>query len=234
MIEIETKDAQEKLKKVSESLTRSKIQTAYARALNKGAAAANTSAKRQVRAFYNIKSYNMDKVTQVRKASTTTNVGVMKSLVLAQYGTLSLSAFNPTAVQIMGASKIRGVFQRQGGKKGGITGSYATKVGQKQGIYIEIIKGQKQFIPSAFMGFWSKQGSASGGAIFARGKYGSGGFEFAKGRAPITKLKSKSPYWAILNNSNQPTIAARAMDVYEAELMRQLQGAVEYQGPVAT
>jgi hypothetical protein len=223
MIEVDTKQAEEKLKQLASALSPREVRTAFVRSLNRGAQYANTQAKRAVRERYNVKSYNMEKMTKTISA----NQSTMTAKVAAEKGTLSFSAFNPTAVQTMGASRIRGVFQRKGGKRGGVQGSYATKLGQGQGIYIEIIKGQKEYLPGAFMGFWNKQGSASGGAIFARGKYTDGTFKWAKGRAPITKLKTKSVYWSILNDAHNKKIMESASNKYEAELLRQLQVAIE-------
>jgi hypothetical protein len=221
MIEIETKDATDKLRKLADDLSERQIRKAIVRSLNKGIQMTNTVAKRAVRERYNVKSYNIDKTTKPISASPNT----LTAKLAAERGTLSLSAFNPTSIQTgMGGQLTR--LKRQGGKAGGVTGKKISR--GKTGVYVEIIKGQKEALPGAFMGFWNNKNGASGGAVFARGEYEGSTFQFAKGRAPISKLKTKSVYWSILNDAHSKKIIDNGATIYEAELLRQLEGAINH------
>jgi hypothetical protein len=226
MIEIEVKDATERLKALSNELSQRQLAKCFVRALNYAAARTNTLAKREVRKRYNIPNYNLDKTTSVKSANTTT----LTAGVAADRGTLSLSAFNPTSVQ-MGKGGIRTELKRVGGRKGGVSTSLiSSQVGQATGVNIEIIKGQKETLPGAFMGFWNNKSGASGGAVFARGKYGSSGFEFEKGHGTISKLKTKSVYWAILNENVGKNTIDNGMEVYEKRLLHEINTGFQYSG----
>jgi hypothetical protein len=224
MIEINTEQATEKLKALQEDLSKRQIAKAIVRALNYAAARVDTKARRSIGDKYNIKSSEIAKTTKVQSA----NPKTLTANILAQYGTLSLSVFNPKEVSVSGGSKILTTKSNK---------AYSSKkiknTKKSTGIYIEIIKGNKQYIPSAFMGFWNKTTSdgtkrASGGAIFARGRYGSSGFEFSKGNDSISKLKSKSVYWAILNKDVGPKTEENGIEVYYTRLNHELTKGLRY------
>jgi hypothetical protein len=67
------------------------------------------------------------------------------------------------------------------------------------GVTVEILKGQKKTLRTAFLAL--KGGSASAGVpVRAFGKYGSDGFEFSdNGEGKSSALKSISVYWATQN-----------------------------------
>jgi hypothetical protein len=219
MIEIETKKATEDLRKLGNELSQRQIAKAIVRALNYAVQRVNTQAGREVRKLYNIKASELSKQTKPISA----NANNLTAALAAQFGTMSLNAFGAKSIQTSS-----GVKQKISKKKHGFASSKIKR--GAQGVYVEILKGHEQYIPSAFMGFWNKKGSASGGAIFARGEYGSGGFEFAKGRAPITKLKTKSMYYMILNPDTAKPLTERGIDTYEKRLIHELTKGIQYGG----
>lgn len=229
MIQIETKEATRRLKKLQNDLSERQVKKAIVRALNYSVRKVNTRTKREIRKYYNIPAYNIDKLTQPRMASART----LTAAIAAEKSTLSMSAFNPTAIQQDTKSGIRYEMKRTGGRKGGVTGKFVTKIGARKGIYIKIIKGHTEHMPGAFMGFWNKKTSLgesriSGGAIFARGEYTGSGFSWAKGKHGISKLKSKSIYWSILNKQVGPNLISDGMVDYEREFVRQITGAIQH------
>jgi hypothetical protein len=226
MIEIETKEATERLKQLQNDLSEKEVRKAIIRALNYSIGKVNTQAKREVRKYYNLPAYNVDKVTKINRA----NARTLTAAVAAEKSTLSLSAFNPRSVQT-GVGKQLTSLKRQKGKTGGIAGKKISR--GKTGVYVQIIKGHTEHMPGAFMGFWNKKSSlgesrVSGGAIFARGEYGSKGFNFAKGKHSISKLKSKSIYWSILNTNVGPNVIDKGTLDYEREFVRQITGAIKH------
>lgn len=221
MIEIETKEATERLKATAEDLSQREIAKAITRALNYAVARVNTQAGREIRKLYNIKTYDLAKQTKTISASPRT----LTAAIAGQMQTMSLNAFGATSIQ-MGAGGVKQKIERTSGKYGAF---YGKKIKRgNTGVSVEILKGQRVAIPSAFMGFWSKQGSVSGGAIFARGKYGDNGFTFQKGRGEITKLKTKSVYWMLLNPNTQKPLADKGMDTYEQRLVHELTKGIRY------
>lgn len=223
MIEIETKQATERLKNMNEALSQREIAKAITRALNYSVSRVNTQAGREIRKQYNIKTYDLAKQTKTISANTRT----LTAAIAGQMQTMSLNAFGAKSIQ-MSAGGVKTALRRTSGKYGAF---YGKKVSRgKMGVYVEILKGQKVTIPSAFMGFWNKKGSVSNGAIFARGEYGSGGFEFTKGRGKITKLKTKSVYWMLLNPETAKPLTDKGMDTYEQRLIHELTMGIRYGG----
>lgn len=216
-IEIRTDLAAKELESKLQALYPPLAKKAINRAINRSLAKANTEVNREIRSVYNIALRDLnDKDNKVLKNSTEdTLTGVIKANILP----LSLSKFNPSFVsdRIIGG-RYSSLVKTQKGK------SRTVKRGNL-GVTVEIIKGQKQHLASAFQLF---QGGASGAPIMARGTYGTGGFEWGKPRLPISKINSKSVYYSIFSGDIEQHINNIVAWYYPERLLHELTEVLKY------
>lgn len=215
MIEIVTKDAQAKLADAMKGLSKPEIDKATARAINFTLARVDTASNREIRKVYNLKQADVRDQTQQRKATPQNVTG----LLLANKNTLNISKFDP--VFRKGSVTTRFMGSR---KNGGFASSKTTRSKGASGVTVEILKGKKETISSAWLSIFGSGKSA----VFARGTYGSKGFDFGKERLPIQALKSKSIYWAIQNTKAAPGIVQSAEDVYQDRLIHEITKGLRY------
>lgn len=90
----------------------------------------------------------------------------------------------------------------------------------KGGVGVEIHKGKREQIASAFLL------PGKGNVVFAHGKYSTYGFIFSRGavfgRARLDALNSPSVATMLLNKKTQNRYADIVVDVYESEVIRQI------------
>lgn len=207
MILVETKKATNELKAAFRSLSSDNVAVATSRAINHTLAKARTAVSKEIRSVYRIAAGDVKDATRLKNATTVTLTGQ----ILASASPLSLSKFNP--VQNKGLIQTRNV----GGKKGGFA-STKLKRAAASGVTIEVIKGQKETLPSAFLKF-----SGSGkGTVMARGEYSGKNFDWGKARLPISKLNTKSIYWASQNDKVQEPVSVQVSSDYQARLIHEL------------
>jgi hypothetical protein len=212
MIAVNVKDATLKLRKAMEGLSREETAKAAARAINHSLAKGKTAASKNIRDTYRISAADVSADTQIQRATPQNVTGYIK----ANKQTLSLSKFNPVY------QRGNVITKNVGGKKGGFASNKTRRKGT--GVTVEIIKGQKVRLPSAFLMLF-KSGK---GSVFARGEYGSDGFQFGKERLPITKLNTKSVYWAMLNEGVSAKTGAELGPMYQERLHHELTKGLKY------
>jgi len=207
-IEINTQQAAKDLEARLKSLYNGDQKKAINRAINTSLERGNAEANRQIRSVYKIALQDLnDKDNKlIQKSSESTLTGTIN----ASIRPLSLSKFDPEWTR-----------DRVSGGRSFLT---KTKKGRTQkvkrgdtGVKVEIIKGKKEVINSAFMLF-----KAGGSPVFARGSYGSDGFDFRKDRKPINKLNTKSVFYTIFNEDIEKGINQRITEVYPQRLLHEL------------
>jgi hypothetical protein len=184
------------------------------RAINHTLQKANSEANRQIRSVYNIPlKYLNDKEGKLIKKS---NPESLTGTIEASTKPLSLSIFNPVWVRDNArgatASKMKSFLVKTNKNK-------STKVSRgKVGVTVEIIKGKKETINSAFMLF-----KTGGTPVMARGRYsGSDGFLFGRSRLPIGKLNTKSIFYSLINEDVQKNLSNYISKEYPDRIEKEL------------
>lgn len=207
MLTIETKDATQQLQAAFRSLNPANVKIATSRAINHTIAKTRTAVSKEIRSIYRMAASDVRDATEVRKANTST----LTAYLMASASPLSLSKFNP--VQNRGNIQTR----RIGGKRGGFASTRLRRAGVS-GVTIEVVKGQKTTIASAFVRIFGS-GKAT---VMARGAYSGGKFEFSKARTPIAALNTKSIYFAAIADDVQKRVEPTTSADYSARLIHEL------------
>lgn len=211
MIQINTILRTNELIALHEDLTKSEINRAIRRAINLSVRKTRVQMKKDIRSVYKIKASIINtKVLNERKATSSK----LEGAVMADKGTLPLSLFEPRVVSGSVITRIR---------SGETRSKTAARRQKRQGVFVEIIKGKKEHLKTAFL-----LNKNFGVSIMARGIYKKAGFKFSKARMPITTMKSKSVFFATQNKSVSAKYVPFAESVYLNELERQLNGAIKY------
>lgn len=200
-MELLVKGSIDKFKKEMGEISGKKLHAIISRSINHTSGKVNTQLNRNIRQTYNISISDLNDSKQ--RFTVKSNSNSLAAFLYANQMPLSLSKFNPVWIR----DNVKTSFV--GSKKKGGFASSKTK-SNKSGVTVEILKGKKETISSAFMLF-----SGSGkGAVFARGVYASEGFKFGKQRLPITHLNTKSIYYAMLDKTvtaNIPDLIGTSM-----------------------
>lgn len=192
-------------------LTPSEINRAIRRAINLAVRKTRVQMKRDIRSVYKIKASIINtKVLKERRATGQR----LEGAVMADKSTLPLSIFEPRVVSGSVTTRVR---------NGQTRSKTRQRKAKKQGVFVEIIKGQKKHFPTAFL-----LDKNFGVSIMARGVYKKAGFKFGKARMPITTMKSKSVFFATQNKEVVKKYYPEASKIYLEELERQLGGAIKY------
>lgn len=207
MITVETKRATQDIKAGFRSLSGDNVKTATSRAINHTLAKARTAVSKEIRSVYKIAAGDVKDATSLKRSTTSTLTGQ----ILASASPISLSKFNP--IQNRGNVQVR----RVGGKKGGFASSKLKRAGSS-GVTIEVIKGKKETLPSAFLKF-AGSGKAT---VMARGEYDGKNFDWGRSRLPISKLNTKSVYWASQDKNIMASLVVYVQDKYAKRLVHEL------------
>lgn len=221
MIKVDVKKASLELEKAMLFLSSKDIKKATSRAINHTLSKTRTAVSKEIRSVYNMAASDVRDDTVIQKSTASNNVGMIK----ANSRPLSLSKFNPISTAF-GKGKILVDTRRVGGRKGSFGSAAVTKLGWKTGVSIEVAKGNREVIPSAFL-LHQASGNAS---VMARGNYGGSKFDFEASRLPISKLSSKSIYWASQNSSVIDRISVTTMADYSGRLLHELTEGLRYAG----
>jgi hypothetical protein len=195
MIQIDAREANAELERLKNKLSPGKIASATRMALNESIRKGKTQISKAVREVYNIKPSllndpNKKKGLSLKLASNNN----LSAEVDAGHTPLGLENMAPQYSGTTVANKIN--FKNGKAKKGG---AIKRSTGQ---ISIEVIKGQRKTLGSAFAPGLVKGGSQATNKLFARGKKGKPGFEFAKPRNPIDTISSISVATAAMNSKS--------------------------------
>lgn len=212
-IEIQTSQAAADLENKLKALYPPDAHRSISRAINHSIAKANTQANREVRSIFNIALKDMnDKNNKIVKNS---SPDTLTGTINASQNPLSLSKFNPIWVR-----SNRHVLKRGKGFK--MTGK--AKKNSNEGVSVEIIKGKRVNIPSAFILF-----NKGGSPVMARGVYeGTSGFNFGKARLPINKLNTKSVFFALANDKVEKKMKDSINVFYPERLLHELTQGLKY------
>lgn len=175
-----------------------KIQQAAARAINYALRRTKTQVKREITTAYRLPSSVVgDDALVINHANRITLTGLLKGNAYPE----SLGHFPATAYNGLNKTSTNRLRDTKDPNTGQRSSQYKTRYGKlkrssgRTGIFVEVVKGHAENIPSAFYLFRGNKP-----LIMARGQYnGSTGFSFGKPRLPINALNTKSVYWASLH-----------------------------------
>jgi hypothetical protein len=216
-LDINVKLRTEELTRFAEALSPAEIAKATSRAINFALLKTRTQLKKSIANKYKIPSNSLASKSLV----------ILRAAPIKPFGTInadsrpeSLGHFNPSQI-VQTSTGHTSVRKRKGayGKQ-----EHGRKSG-KSGVYVEVVKGRKENLPSAFILLISGKP-----IVMARGVYkGHDGFQWAQGgRLPLTKLNTKSVYWASQHEKVFTQYAPMTREWYGNELWRQLQGAIKF------
>jgi hypothetical protein len=208
-IEVRTQQAAAELEAKLKSLYSADAAKAINRAINKSLGVANTESNKQIRSVYNIALSTLNDVQNKRVKNS--NETMLTGTIEANQQPLSLSAFNPSWTRDRVSAGRSILTKTQKGR--------TTKIKRGDtGVSVEIVKGNKVKLPSAFQIF-----NSGGSPVFARGLYGgSDGFLWGKKRLPIQKLNTKSVFFAIFSADIEKKINDKLMEYYPDRLMHEI------------
>jgi hypothetical protein len=218
-IEIKTDQAASDLEQGLKSLYPGDARKAVNRSINKALGKANTQANREIRSIYNIalKDLNDRDNKLIKPSSENTLTGTIN----ASESPLSLSKFDPVWIRTNRRilNRVKGAMLSEKAKSTVKRGKgFRVTTNASEGVTMEIIKGNKVTLPSAFMLF-----RKGGTPVMARGQYsGASGFIFGKSRLPITKLNTKSVFFSMRNSKVENRMSKSIANDYPEELKRQL------------
>ena len=216
MIFISTKKALAQLSSLKTQLGEKQFAVAVSRSINESILQGRTEARSSVKALYNIPQRYLSGIN-INKA---TSVSLYAQL-YASARPIPMDAFAPkfeTSSQSIRVSKkgLQNTRQFKRAKK--------TPMG---GVSIEVIKGQREIIPFAFM--------IAGGKprVFARGEYKSGGGSYGfiqrhqrlnstGSDTPIKPLLSVTVHSAVINKASLERIGARINTVFPISIERNI------------
>ncbi len=214
-IEIRTQQAAEALEAKLKALYHKDAATAINRAINRTLSIANTKVNKEIRSAYNIALADLNDNEQklIKKSSEAYLTGTINANIMP----LSLSKFNPTWTRdrVFGNRSFLTKTQKGRTKK--------VKRGDL-GVAVEILKGHKEQLPSAFQLF-----KAGGAPVFARGVYnGSDGFKWGQARKPISKLNTKSIYFAIFSADIEKRVHDLIVQYYPERLAHEIEEGLKH------
>ena len=199
MFDVRTEINDELFARMKEKLSESQIKQALRMSLNDAVVKGRTMVRRSVQEAYNIKASRFSesdgkKGLSLKKATNDS----LSSQINAGHIPLPLSDMSP---KYSGSAVAQQVKYSKGKARAGKTIKRSTSP-----ITVEVIKGQRKVIGSAFTIGIGKHNSTgqqfATTAIFARGKKGKPGFEFSKPRYPIDSISSVSIGTAATNTKS--------------------------------
>lgn len=182
------------------------IRQAAARAINKSVEKGKTTAIREITNRFSIKA------SEVRGWLLTvkTNEHNLRGDLMASRFTLPISIFKPVYI---GSS---GTQTRWYGKEAGFDLAKRKSKGGS-GVSVEVIKGKRLLLRSAYMSMSPKSGNFS---VRAYGGYNSSKFDFTPDPEKSSRIMTVSPLAAILEKDVIQRLRAKASEDYEKELTR--------------
>ena len=202
-IQIDTREAIQRLDSLRRQLTEKQVAEAMRMAMNDATRWGRTRVKDAIRDVYNI------------KATRITDSNPKKGL------SVKFASNNNLEAHI-----------RVGHIPANMASLSGTRAPKGKAVSVEVTKGQRKTIPSAFAlkvskGIKGASGSGLTNVIFARGKRGKPKHVFGKPRLPIASLSSLSVATAAANTKAikryEPLISQR----YQAQLLRQLERKID-------
>lgn len=201
-------------------LTDREIAKATSRAINRALSEVRSSSSRGMKKLittdYRLPSSHVTQTTLKIKGSTQTS---LTGQILGEAYPESLAHFPATAINIGQRTRIK----KQ--RKGYNVKSKEIKRGKGQsGVFVEVVKGKKENIKTGFMIY--NNGKP---LIMARGQYkGSEGFKYGKKRLPISRLNTKSIYWAVMYPKEAEIWQPFTLEVYLKRAQHELTTGIQF------
>jgi hypothetical protein len=212
MIELDFSNFEPEAIEYLKQFTGEQYNKAASRALNHTAAKLQSASSAEIRKVYKIKHKDLGAFHKLSRATPKN----LAAKVLVDYHTLGMGNFSPKEVTYAKSKAIDyRVFKNKKIKiKKGPT-RYA------KAAQVEILKGKKVTI----IGTWTRTFDKSGKTgVFARGRYlkNGGGFEWGKDPKVWRSLKTKSPFFAILNSQVRKNLIDIAYTAYTKRIWHEL------------
>ncbi|SHN42270.1 hypothetical protein [Chitinophaga sp. CF418] len=211
MIRVETRDAIRSINNLAVKLSPQQTKLALSRSINRTLTQGRTVARRKVAQQYNIPQAVLSNVIQLSRSTSNTLTGHL----LADGKHISLINFKPKFETP--TKSIRG--KRRGGN---VVRAFKRRKKKVAKGTVEIKPGERIELPYAFM-------TPRISAVFARGKYGSRGFEkrFTRDKSsgndlPIQALVSVSVHTAALTPESREAVLSKIDAVFPQELNREI------------
>lgn len=217
MIKVNVEQATAYITKQFKNLDAKQITQATVRAINRSLQKGRTAARTEVKKVYNIPQKNLEGVKTI-----SANASTLTGAVAASTKPIHMDAFSPKFQTQTSAIKIsrKGiqVVKRLKGRR----------KNTQQGVSIEVMRGNRQVVPYAFMIAGAKP------RVFARGKYRTGGGSFgflqrnkrvnkSGSDTPIKPLVSTTIHSAVINDKVMHTINREVSPYYADRLQHELQ-----------
>jgi hypothetical protein len=218
-IRIDVRDAQRMLIRAAAELSAAKVKLSISRAINSALGKTQTLAIRAITARYNLKYGQVAKKLFMVRASP---VSPYRGYLKVYNQPFLLSAFNPREIR-------HGVATARMSEKGNISrrghfqskrvaGLRANKMLVRNGLIVQVIKGQDAVLKSATLAFRQGRTNAS---VSARGQYGNRGFEFDAGQKNKS-LRGIGVGSALRSNNVAPMVREYAENEYLLLLSKEL------------
>lgn len=217
---IDTQAAIRDLQAQFQGLRPAEAAKAISRALNRAIVTARSESRKEVRKIYNIPTANLNKQMTMQRSTERTLTASLK----ASSAYTPLTAFNPRVVSSQGVVTKR--------TKGAYSSRKLKRVRKgTTGVTIEIKKGQRQRLPSAFL---ANVGGRS--VIMARGEYNSSrSFTWRNKRIsptgndlPIEGLKTVSVFKAVINGDALKGVNEAAQRTFHTRIIHELNQGLKY------
>ncbi len=216
-ISISIEDKAKTLEKLAASLSGKQLTTSKVRALNTAIKKARTKYRREIVRNYNLVYADTKDMVIMNLASYTTPEATIKGSIRP----FGLSHFKPTFIKNGQKISIASYKNKETGKRALRQKAVkAAKKAQSNGVELEVIKGEKRRLPSAFLIQSQKPGISK--QIFARGTYSGSKFNFGGKRYPIQALKTTSAYATMTNEKVSADVESEAVESMQKEFERQI------------
>lgn len=217
MVTVEVKQAKQDILRAFSGLSSDEVKRCTHRAIARALSSTKTEASKVIREIYRIDKKNADSSMYKKHHWDSSLTGYL----MASSFPLSMEVFNPVEIKENVMTKKVGTYKTKSGKKTAF-GSTKTRL-KTTGVTIEILRGKKKTIKSAFLALKAKGGAN----VKAFGAYAGSKFQFNP--EPVgqsQKLRSKSVLWAIMNDTTSERINKKASEVFSDRLIHELSRAV--------
>lgn len=211
-IQISVGPAAERLKKLRRDLSDNEVKTAAKLALNDAARTGKTLVRKGIMDVYNIKRSRIEDSNRKKGLSIAfANNNHLEAKVNAGHIPVNLINIDGNKTETRSYTELKKSVKwkgRKGSKQREVKLKKKGAVVKGAGISVEVVKGERKLINSAFtIGRFTKKGrsySIPGKAVFARGKRQKVGFSFGKERMPIDAMGNISVAAAATNIKTAP------------------------------
>lgn len=214
MITVDIKQARQDILRGFSGLKPDEVKRCTHRAIARALNSTKAEASKVIREVYRIDKKSADSSMYKKHHWDSSLTGYL----MASSFPLSMEVFNPVEIKENVMTKKVGSFRTKSGTVKKTYGPSKTRL-KTTGVTIEILRGKKKTIKSAFLALKSKGGAN----VKAFGAYAGGKFQFnPQPTGQSQKLRSKSVLWAIMNDNANERITKKASEVFSDRLFHEL------------